>query len=140
MKTYLPKIDSLRISQGIWCVEAAWMDQIAEAYYLGGDFDGRNDCYYYYMVWHDQDFDVWNVGYNLHGQAEAPFSKLRCVTLARLPNLRDALAAAEAHAQTQLTAHRGADVSTPPTPPSLESPFYGIGSDPDPSVTPRVLS
>lgn len=108
MRTYLPKMATLQLSQGIWCVEAAWMDQISEAYYLGGDFDGRNDCFFYYMVWHDQDIDVYNVGCNLYGQPDVPFSKMRCAVTARRKSLREALECAEEMALARLQTTTGA--------------------------------
>jgi hypothetical protein len=129
MRTYLPKMATLQLSQGIWCVEAAWTDQIAEAYYLGGDFDGRNDCFFYYMVWHDQDFDYFNVGYNLHGQSEVPFSKMRCVVIASCSSLRDALAWAEDHALKRLETSRGGAVPGGPDPLSID-PTLGIPAQP----------
>jgi hypothetical protein len=103
MKTYLPKIAMLQEAQGLWCVEAAWMDRISEAYYLGGDFDGRRDCCFYYMVWPDSDMRIWNVGLNLYGQLEVPFSNTRCVVLGTYRTLREAFAAAEDHAVKRLT-------------------------------------
>ena len=103
MKTYLPRTQALQDALGLWCVEAAHMDRIAEAYYLGGDFDGRHDCCFYYMVWPDSDVLVWNVGLNLHGQLEVPFSTTRCAVLGSYRSLRDALAAAEDHASRRLS-------------------------------------
>jgi len=103
MKTYLPRTQALQDAQGIWCVEAAWMDRIEEAYYLGGDFDGRRDCCFYYMVWADADVKVWNVGMNLYGQLEVPFSTTHCTVVGSYRSLRDALGAAEAHAFKRLT-------------------------------------
>src|SRR5580704_11260846 len=98
MKTYLPRTTALQEARGLWCVEAAWMDRIDEAYFLGGDFDGRLDCCFYYMVWPDADVCIWNVGLNLHGQLDVPFSTTRCVKLGGYHSLREALAAAEDHA------------------------------------------
>jgi hypothetical protein len=133
MKTYLPKIASLCNSHGIWRVESAWMDQIDEAYYLGADFDGRNDCYFYYMVWHDADIDVWNVGYNVYGQVEVPFSKMRCVVIARHRGLREALQASESHAAARLNASQ-TDATPARSHPTLETPF--TGSSPGESQAP----
>src|SRR3569833_914444 len=108
MKTYLPRTQALQEAQGLWCVEAAWMDRIAEAYYLGGDFVGCFDCCFYYMVWADADVNVWNVGMNLYGQLELPFSTTRCTVIGSFRTLRDALAAAEGHAYKRMTTKSGA--------------------------------
>lgn len=112
MKTYLPRTQALQDAQGIWCVEAAWMDRIAEAYYLGGDFDGRRDCCFYYMVWADADVNVWNVGMNLYGQLELPFSTTHCTVVGSYRSLRDGLAAAEAHALKRLNTGRPTTTTT----------------------------
>jgi len=77
------------------------MDHIDEAYYLGGDFDGDNDCRFYYMAWRDQTTGRWYAGLNSFGLSIVPFSKVRCAPLGSYSTLRDALSACEAHASNR---------------------------------------
>ena len=99
MASYQPKLESLRPLRAIWRVEQDPMDQIDEAYYLGGDFDGGDDCRFYYMVWRDSDLGRWYAGLNAFGQLEVPFSRMRCTTIGGFATLREALSACELHAE-----------------------------------------
>ena len=98
MASYQPKLESLLPLRAIWRVEEDPMDQIGEAYYLGGDFDGGNDCRFYYMVWRDGDLGRWYAGLNAFGQLEVPFSRMRYTTIGGFATLREALNACEQHA------------------------------------------
>lgn len=103
MASYQPKSNRLRALAGLWQIESAPMDHVDEAYYLGGDFEGRRQRIFYYMVWQDKGLGRWFAGFSRYGHADVPFSRTRCETLGGYGTLRDALAACEEHAESALT-------------------------------------
>jgi hypothetical protein len=102
MASYQPKLESLRAMAGVWQVKEALMDRIGEGYYLGGDFEGRRERIYYYMVWGDPELGRFFAGFNRYGQQEVPFSKNRCEPMGVYRSLREALEACENHASLRL--------------------------------------